>query len=163
MLGVDYLHVLTYTTIFYNHRNARIIQHHAILTLPSNECLHLIGKLLFLPLRQWPRIVFLRTTVLWFLCLLPQFVASGSLLLLLPIPSHPHAHELHSSLATQLLALCVLLRSFSDCGESCCETFLFHGFAGTETTNSKWRLFTVLCRKVVLVLDCRDLLKASLR
>jgi hypothetical protein len=64
MMDVESLHVLTYTTVSYNHRNVRIIQHHASLTLPSNKCLHLIGKLLSLPFRHWPRIALLGTTVL---------------------------------------------------------------------------------------------------
>lgn len=149
VMDVDPLHVLTYTTVSYNHRNARIIQHHASLLLPSNKCLHLIGKLLSLPSSQWPRITLLRTTVVWFLCLLPQLVTSSSLLRLLSIPFHPHAHKLHTSFATQLLTLCMLLRSFSNYRKPCFKTFLFHSLVDAQPANSEWRLSTVSCRKML--------------
>jgi hypothetical protein len=148
VMDKDVLHVLKHTTVSYNHHDAHIIQHHDSSTLPSNKCLHLIGKLLSLPSRQWPRIATSRTTVLWFLCLLPQLVTSSSLLLLLPNPFHPHAHKLHASSATQLLTLCVLLRSLSDCRTACFKTLLFHGLVYAQPTNPKWRLSTVLCRKM---------------
>jgi hypothetical protein len=81
---------------------------------------------------------------------LPQLVASDSFLLTLSMPFHPRAHKLHSSLATKLLMLGVLLRSFGNRCEAGFEMFRLCGLVDTQAPNAKGRSSAVSYSNMLL-------------